>query len=67
MEVQKETYFQSAQPQVREELGAVNRQELLDGLQFDKHLVIDNQVYSISYLDPFTSVEHWQGNLLLKF
>lgn len=64
MEVDQEPYIPSAQPYVREKLRLMNGIDCFYAFDFDDDDVLDDQVNSISQIDPLAVINHWESRLL---
>ena len=63
MKVDQKTGSDVAQLHVGEQLCFVNRQQLVDRLQFDQYFVFNDQVHPVADFESYTSVRHWQIDL----
>ena len=66
VEVEKQTQRKAAQLQVRQHLGAMDRQHFFHTFDFDDQATLDDEVDTISGLQLDSAVHDGQPNLVLK-
>lgn len=66
IEANQETHIARGESQVSEELGHVEWQYLLDGLQFDDDAVFDEKIDSVAAFELSVAVDDWQSDLVLE-
>ncbi len=66
VEVNQETHVAGGESQVSEQLGHMEWQYLLDGLQFDDDAVFDEKIDSVAAFKLSVTVDDWQPDLVLE-
>jgi hypothetical protein len=66
VEVDQQTLLDICDPEVRPDLGAVNREDAVDGLELDQDLVFDDQVSHERAREETAVVREGQCNLTLE-
>jgi len=66
VEVEEQSGVDLGEPQVREQLRFVDRQEALHGLQFHNHSPSHHHIQPGAAIEPHAFVDHRQRNLALK-
>jgi hypothetical protein len=66
MEIDQEPEPALCQLHVRQQLGFVNRQDSVHALEFDNYRVLNQDIHSITAIESYSFVCHWERNLPLK-
>ena len=56
IEIDEQAEMEAGKPEIREHLRGVNRQKPLDGLEFHKNRILDNEISSKANLDDVSTV-----------